>query len=107
MAQGALPFKYETGKKASGMTAPGGLPAYLDLAHTIGISKSIHTHLKVHAGGQGWTDNRMVMALVLLHLAGGDCVDDIKVLEADDGFCAASNGDHTHVGGGFGNCGFR
>jgi len=29
----------------------------------------------------------MVMALVLLHLAGGDCVDDIKVLEADDGFC--------------------
>jgi len=87
MAQGVLPFKYETGKKAAGMTAPGGLPAYLDLAHKIGISKSIHTHLKVRAGGQGWTDNEMVLALVLLHLAGGDCVDDIKVLEADDGFC--------------------
>ena len=29
----------------------------------------------------------MVLALVLLNLAGGDCVQDIKVLEADDGFC--------------------
>jgi hypothetical protein len=29
----------------------------------------------------------MVLALVLLNLAGGDCVEDIKVLEADDGFC--------------------
>jgi len=62
MAQGVLPFKYETGKKAAGMTAPGGLPAYPDVAHTMSISKSIHTHLKVRAGG--------------------DCVDDIKVLEA-------------------------
>ena len=32
MAQGILPFKYETEKKTTGMTALGGLPAYLDLA---------------------------------------------------------------------------
>jgi|GEM_PF-2847127 len=44
---------YETGKKAAGMTAPGGLPAYPDLAHKAGISKSIHTHLKVRGGGKG------------------------------------------------------
>ncbi len=29
----------------------------------------------------------MVMSLVLLNLAGGDCVDDLKILEADEGFC--------------------
>jgi hypothetical protein len=29
----------------------------------------------------------MVLSIVLLNLAGGDCVEDIKVLEADDGFC--------------------
>jgi len=29
----------------------------------------------------------MVLSLVLLNLAGGDCVEDIKVIEADDGFC--------------------
>ena len=87
MAQGMLPFKYETEKKTTGMTALGGLPAYLDLAQVIGLNKSIQKHLKVRSGCQGWTDAQMVLALVLLNLAGGDCVDDIKVLEADDGFC--------------------
>ena len=87
MAQGVLPFKYESEQKVTGMTALGGLPAYLDLAQVIGLSKSVQKHLKVRAGSQGWTDAQMVLALVLLNLAGGDCVEDIKVLEADDGFC--------------------
>ncbi len=87
MTQGVLPFKYESEEKTTGMTALGGLPAYLDLAQVIGLSKSVQKHLKVRQGGQGWTDTQMVLALVLLNLAGGDCVEDIKVLEADDGFC--------------------
>ena len=40
MAQGVLPFKYEAEKKTTGMTALAGLPAYLDLAKVIGLSKS-------------------------------------------------------------------
>jgi hypothetical protein len=87
MAQGILPFKYETEKKTTGMTALAGLPVYLDLAKIIGLSKSIEKHLKVRTGGQGWTDSEIVLSLILLNLAGGDCVDDIKTLEADDGFC--------------------
>ena len=87
MAQGVLPFKYEAEKKTTGMTALAGLPVYLDLARVAGLSKSIEKHLKVRKGGQGWTDSQIVLSLVLLNLAGGDCVDDIKILEADDGFC--------------------
>jgi hypothetical protein len=87
MAQGVLPFKYEGEKQTTGMTALSGLPAYLDLAKVIGLSKSISKHLKVRQGGQGWTDTQMVLSIVLLNLAGGDCVEDIKVLEGDDGFC--------------------
>ncbi|MDO9514917.1 MAG: IS1380 family transposase [Syntrophales bacterium] len=87
MAQGILPFKYETEKNTTGMTALAGLPVYLDLAQVTGLSKSIEKHLKVRKGGQGWTDSQMVLSLVLLNLAGGDCVDDIRTLEADDGFC--------------------
>jgi hypothetical protein len=87
MTQGVLPFKYEAEKKSTGMTALAGLAAYLDLAQVIGLNKSIQKHLKVRASGQGWTDTQMVLALVLLNLAGGDCVADIKVVEADDGFC--------------------
>ena len=36
---------------------------------------------------QGWTDEQIVMSLILLNLAGGDSVDDLRLLEADDGFC--------------------
>jgi hypothetical protein len=87
MAQGVLPFKYENEKTNTGMTALAGLPVYLDLAKVIGLSKSIEKHLKVRKGGQGWTDSQIVLSLLLLNLAGGDCVDDVKILEADDGFC--------------------
>ena len=86
MAQGVLPFKYEAEKKTTGMTALGGLPAYLDLVKVIGLSKSIRKHLKVKEGKQGWTDSQVVLSIVLLNLAGGDCVEDLKVLEGDDGF---------------------
>jgi hypothetical protein len=87
MAQGVLPFKYEAEKKTTGMTALAGLPAYLDLAKVIGLSRSIQKHLKIRTGSQGWTDSQMVLSLILLNLAGGDCVEDIKKLEGDDGFC--------------------
>jgi len=87
MAQGILSFKYKNEKTNTGMTALAGLPIYLELARAIGLSKSIEKHLKVRKGGQGWTDSQIVLSLVLLNLAGGDCVDDIKILEADDGFC--------------------
>lgn len=87
MAQGLLAFKYEEEKKATGMTALAGLPVYMELAEKMGLAALIKKHLKVRTGGQGWTDQQIVMALILLNLAGGDCVEDIKVLEADDGFC--------------------
>jgi len=87
MAQGILPFRYEIEKNTTGMTALAGLPVYLDLAQVMGLNKSIEKHLKVRKGGQGWTDSQIVISLVLLNLAGGDCVDDIKMLESDDGFC--------------------
>ena len=87
MTQGVLPFKYEEEKKDSGMTALAGLPVYLDLAKVIGLSKSIQQHLKIRTNSQGWTDSQVVSSLVLLNLAGGTCVEDLKILEADEGFC--------------------
>lgn len=96
MAQGILPFKYEAERKTTGMTALAGLPAYLDLLRAMGLSKSINKHLKVRAGGQGWTDSQMVMSLVLLNLAGGDCVEDIRMIEADDGFCEVLKKSELH-----------
>ncbi len=87
MAQGVLSFQYEEDRADKGMTALSGLPVYLDLAQVVGLSQSIRRHLNVREGSQGWTDEQMIVSLVLLNLAGGECVDDLRVLESDDGFC--------------------
>lgn len=86
MAQGLVPFKYEEEKTSTGMTALAGLPLYLDLSQKLGLSNSIDRHIQVRKNAQGWTDSQMVLSLILLNLAGGTCVDDLKVLEADEGF---------------------
>ena len=87
MPQGVLPFQYEVDKKPGGMTALAGLPLYCDLAHLMGLRRLISEHVRARQGDQGWTDDQIVMALVLLNLAGGTCVEDIRVLEGDEGFC--------------------
>ena len=86
MAQGVLPYKYEEEKKSSSMTSLAGLPLYLDLAFALGIPENIDRHLMLRPS-QGWSDSRMVLSLMLLAIAGGDCVDDLRILEADEGFC--------------------
>jgi len=71
----------------AGMTGLGGLPLYLDLAAAMGVSQSIEKHVRVRVGEQGWTDVQVVMGLILLNLAGGEHVEDLRRLEEDAGFC--------------------
>ena len=85
MAQGVLPYKYEKEKTTSGMTSLAGLPVYLDLASVLNMGESVSNHLRTRT--QGWTDEQMVFSLILLNLAGGESVDDFRILEADEGFC--------------------
>lgn len=87
MTQGALPFKYEMERRGGGVTALGGLPTYLDLVHVAGLRDAIDRHVRIRDGGQGWTDAQMIVSLVLLNIVGGDCVDDLRILEGDGGFC--------------------
>lgn len=87
IAQGILPFRYESEPTASGMTALAGLPCYLELAVVSGLTDSVRRHLQVCVDQhQGWTDAQIVLPLVLLNVAGGDCVDDLRILERDAGF---------------------
>jgi len=87
MAQKTLPYEYEIEESKAGLTSFGGLPTYLDLAASTGLLSSIDRHLGIRTGDQGWTDRQMIISLVLLNLVGGDCVEDIDKLEADEGFC--------------------
>jgi hypothetical protein len=86
MPQGVLSYKYEEEKQASGMTALAGLPVYLDLASVLGLGEHIRTHMHVRES-QGWMDEQLILSLILLNLAGGDAVDDIRILDRDEGFC--------------------
>jgi hypothetical protein len=86
MTQGELAFKYEIDHQGAGMTGMGGIGPYLDLACRSGMVRSIERHVKA-GGEQGWTDAESVLSLVMLNLAGGDCVEDMDRLESDKGFC--------------------
>lgn len=96
MPQGVLPFKYEEEKKSSGMTALAGLPLYLDLLRAMGLAKAADRLIGLRAGRQGWTDGQNLTTLLMLNLAGGECVEDLKTLQADDGFCRIMEACQTH-----------
>lgn len=84
MAQGLLAYKYEQEKKDTGMTGLAGLPLYMDLASAMGTGESIEQHL--HIKQQGWTDRQTLLSLIMMNLAGGDCVEDLRKLKGDTGF---------------------
>src|SRR5208283_3114895 len=86
LAQGVLDFQYESDSSRHGLTSLAGLAVYLDLVKASGLGAAIQRQVGV-AGSQGWLDIQMVLAVVLLNLAGGDCVD-IERLERDGGFSA-------------------
>jgi hypothetical protein len=87
MARSHSPFQYEVEEKAGGMTALGGLPLFMEFAQRMDLVGLIAQHVRVRLGNQGWTDEQMIMAVMLLNLSGGDSVDDMRVLEGDEGFC--------------------
>lgn len=87
MAQGLLPFQYEIETESSGMTARAGLATYVEFFHAIGLGRLIGNYLNVHGNTQGWTDEQLVSAFLWLNICGGECVDDIRILESDDGLC--------------------
>ena len=97
MSQGILPFQDEVKPVASGMIALAGLPSYLDLAAVCDLTESIRQHLTVCSQKKpGWTDDQIVMTLILLNLAGGESVEDLRILEGDNGFAQVRRRVETH-----------
>lgn len=84
MSQASLPFQYQAEKNDSGLTGFAGLPLYMDLSRQSGLVEFINKTMNTKK--RGWTDAEMIMSLVLLNLAGGDCISDIECLEQDAGF---------------------
>ncbi|HXL73463.1 MAG TPA: hypothetical protein VN963_07565 [bacterium] len=83
MTQGLLPFQYIRDKTEENLTSFSGLPLYLELINVSGFGKAIQQQLQSKT--QGWLDSHIILSLILLNLAGGDCVNDIERLEHDEG----------------------
>lgn len=86
MPQGFLPFQYEKEHSGVGVTAQAGLPLYLDLAKVVKFHKLIERQFSHLGPTQGWTVIQQILAVILLNLSGGDCVDDLDRLNEDSGF---------------------
>lgn len=78
----ATPFKYQ-GTSSGNFTALAGLPLFLEMANISGLADTIAEDLQLKM--QGWSDSQVVSSLVLLNIAGGECVEDIDKLESDQG----------------------
>jgi hypothetical protein len=83
MSQGGLPFQYQSEKNDSGLTGFAGLPLYVELCIQSGFVQHINQTMQTKT--RGWTDAEMILSLILLNIAGGDCITDIERLERDAG----------------------
>jgi Transposase DDE domain group 1 len=87
MSQGVLGIQYEVEPAESGLTGLAGLPLYLELIQASGLPSAVRRQVHV-AGAQGWLDLQMIIALLLVNLAGGDCAADLDRLEQDSGLAS-------------------
>jgi Transposase DDE domain group 1 len=85
MSQGLLPYTVEAVERADTVTGRAGLPLVLETMRALRLDQAIAQHLHVRERQSGYTEAEKVEALVLLLAAGGDCLDDIAVLQADGG----------------------
>ena len=86
MTQNLLPFQYEIDPTNSKLTALGGLPLFLDLMSSLGVIASLRRCLARPGDMQGWSVSDVVLSLLMVNLAGGDCVGDLDQLNEDAGF---------------------
>jgi len=100
MTQGVLPVKYEEEKKDFGSTALGGTLLFLDLLSKMGFRRIVRDNLRAKEDKQGWSDLQVLLCLLLLNICGGDCVDDVKLMEKDDGLMRLLK--HLEIGNSFG-----
>ena len=85
MSQGLLPYTVETVPEGAGLTSRAGLPLVLETMRALRLDRAITQHIHLRERQSGYTETEKVEALVLLLAAGGDCLDDIAVLQADGG----------------------
>lgn len=85
MSQGILPFEVELAERSDTVTGRAGLPLVLETMRALGLDQVISAQVRLRERASGYSELEKIEALVLLMASGGECVDDIRVLDADPG----------------------
>lgn len=83
--QEKTPFAIDEHPMEGTLTAQAGLAAFSRAFRSLGLPGLCQEHLRVKQRARGFTPGQQVEALVLLHAAGGDCMQDMEALRTDEG----------------------
>ena len=81
IAQTVLPFKLEEGNRDDEMTGLAGLPLVYEFIQRSGLRKQIRKHLKLKECG--WSEVELIETVVMLVAAGGEHLEDVRMLSSD------------------------
>lgn len=83
--QEKTPFAIGSAPMAGLLTARAGLSAVSRVLRSLGLPGLCDAHVRVKQRARGFSAGQQVESLVLLHAAGGDCMDDMESLRSDPG----------------------
>lgn len=86
--QGILPFVMRECKQRESVTAWGGLPLVVEASRALGVDDAARAHLPQPKRKGGFTPSEKLETLITLIAAGGDRVEDIRILDEDKGLAA-------------------
>jgi hypothetical protein len=67
------------------VTGRAGMAVVVEAAKALGVDKVVREHLEIRERESGFSEAEKIEALLLLQSAGGECVEDIRILSADKG----------------------
>lgn len=86
MGQGILPFVFEAAPQAMELTARAGLTLVSETMLALGLDELVGTRLPLRERQRGYSEFDKLHAVVLVQAAGGECVEDVRILARDAGW---------------------
>jgi hypothetical protein len=83
--QEKTPFAIDAKPMEGILTSQAGLSAFSRALRSLGAPRLCEEHVRIKQRERGFTVGQQVESLVLLHTAGGDCMQDIELLRQDGG----------------------
>jgi hypothetical protein len=78
-------FEIDPEPAQESLTALGGMPLVVQAFRSLGLPGSVKRHVHIKERERGYDEATSVESFVILHAAGGECVDDFQRLREDSG----------------------